>query len=404
MMKATATRDKVVLAYSGGLDTSVLIAVLRERHGLEVVAAHIDVGEAPDEGLLTSRAKEAGACDVRFVAGREDLARDYILPALKANALYQGVYPLASALSRPLIAKHLVDIAHETGAVAVAHGATGKGNDQVRFDLSSKSLDPKLKIIAPQREHNMNRDDAMAYAAARGIHVPVSKESPYSVDANLWGRSMEGGLLEDLAHPPPDDVWSWTTHPWQAPDEPEDVTITFVGGTPVAVDNEPMDLVPLIEKIHDIAGKHGVGRVDVLENRVVGIKTRELYEAPAATVLIAAHKELETAVIDRNLFAYKQQVDTMYASLIYEGQWFSPLRDVLQASVDAIQHYVTGQITMRLFKGSATVVARKAEGMLYDHNLATYGVGDSFDHASAQGWIELEGLPLALFRRLHPLK
>ena len=398
------THGKIVLAYSGGLDTSVMIAVLREQYGYDVVAAHIDVGEAPDEALLTSRAKEAGASDVRFVAGRQDLAESFILPALQANALYQDTYPLCSALSRPLIAKHLVAIANEVGATAVAHGATGKGNDQVRFDLSTRALNPKLKIVAPQREKNMTRDDAMAFAANRGIHVPTSTKSPYSIDENLWGRSMEGGVLEDLAAPPPADVWGWTTDPTASPDAPEDVAITFVNGVPTAINGAKMPLVELIGKVHTLACNHGVGRIDMLENRVVGIKTRELYETPAAAVLIPAHRDLEAAVVDRKLLAFKRQVDTAYANLIYEGQWFSPLREALQGSVDAVQAYVNGEITMRLFKGSATVVARKAEGVLYDHKLSTYSVGDAFDHRAAEGWIALEGLPLTLFRTLHPVK
>ena len=400
---STSANDKVVLAYSGGLDTSVMIAVLREQYGLDVIAAHIDVGEAPDEGLLTARAKEAGASDVHFVAARDELAREFLLPAMQTHAMYQGAYPLSAALSRPLIAKHLVRIAHETGAVAVAHGATGKGNDQVRFDLSTRALDPKLKIIAPQREHNMNRDDAMAYAAERGIHVPTSKKSPYSIDENLWGRSMEGGILEDLSQPPPDDVWGWTTAPEKAPDTPQNLHLTFEQGVPVALDGQPMDLLPLIEAVQQAACTHGVGRIDMLENRVVGIKTRELYECPAAVVLIAAHKDLEDAVLDRKTSAFKQQVDQAMTQLIYEGQWYGPLREALGAFSDSVQSYVTGEITMRLYKGRAWVVARKSPGVLYDHDLATYGMQDAFDHRAAEGWIALEGLPLTLFRTLHPV-
>ncbi len=396
-------RNKVVLAYSGGLDTSVMIAVLRERYDFDVVAVHVDVGEAPDEGRLTARAKEAGACDVRFVAAREEFASSFILPALMANAVYQGTYPLSAALSRPLIAKHLVRVAHETGAVAVAHGATGKGNDQVRFDLSTRALDPDLAIVAPQREHNMNRDEAMAFAAARGIGVPTTKKSPYSIDENLWGRSMEGGVLEDPAAPPPDDVWGWTTNPQDAPDTPEDLEIQFEAGVPVALDGTPMPLLDLIGKVHEKACAHGVGRIDMLENRIVGIKTRELYECPAATVLIEAHRDLETAAIDRHLYAFKRHVDETYANLIYAGHWYAPLREVLDAAVAEIQKVVTGTVTVRLFKGTATVVARKSEGLLYDAQLATYGAGDAFDHRAAEGWIALEALPLTTFRRLHPV-
>ncbi len=397
-------RDKVVLAYSGGLDTSVMIAVLRDRYDRDVVAVHVDVGEAPEERTLTARAKEAGAIDVRFVAAREDLAKHFILPALQANALYQDAYPLSAALSRPLIAKHLVRVAREVGATAIAHGATGKGNDQVRFDLSARALAPGIQIIAPQREHNMTRDAAMAFAAERGIPVPTTTKSPYSVDGNLWGRSMEGGAVEDITKAPPDDVWGWTVHPKDAPETPQDVRIVFTKGVPVAVDGKPLELVALIEHVHGLACKHGVGRIDMLENRVVGIKTRELYEAPAAAVLLPAHRELEAAVIDRKLHAFKRHIDAAYATLIYEGLWYSPLRDAYQAVVDTVQPYVNGEITVRLFKGSATVVARKTDGALYNHALSTYGVGDSFDHRAAEGWINLEALPLTLFRKLHPVQ
>ncbi|RMG93574.1 MAG: argininosuccinate synthase [Deltaproteobacteria bacterium] len=400
----TEQRNKVVLAYSGGLDTSVMIAVLRERYDLDVVAVHVDVGEAPDEGRLTARAKEAGACDVRFVAAREEFAEHFILPALKANAVYQGTYPLSAALSRPLIAKHLVRIAHETGAVAVAHGATGKGNDQVRFDLSTRALDPNLRIIAPQREHNMNRDEAMAFAAARGIGVPTTKKSPYSIDENFWGRSMEGGVLEDLATPPPDDVWGWTVDPRKAPDTPEDLVLRFEAGVPVALDGRRLPLLQLIEEVHARACAHGVGRIDMLENRIVGIKTRELYECPAATVLIRAHADLEAAVIDRHLYAFKRQVDDAYANLIYAGHWYAPLREALDAAIASIQRVVDGEVTVRLFKGSATVVARRGNGILYDKNLSTYGEGDAFDHRAAEGWIDIEALPLSTYRRLHPVE
>ena len=397
-------RNKVVLAYSGGLDTSVMISILRDRYELDVVAVHVDVGEAPDEQALTTRAREAGASEVRFIAARHDLAQEFILPALQANALYQGAYPLSAALSRPLIAKHLVAVAHDVGAAAIAHGATGKGNDQVRFDLSARALDPKLRIIAPQREHNMNREQAMTFAAEHNIPVPTTQKSPYSIDENLWGRSMEGGALEDPANPPPNDVWGWTTDPRFAPNEPHDVVVSFAGGVPVAIDGRAMDLLPLIEHVHKLACTHGVGRIDMLENRVVGIKTRELYECPAAAILIPAHRELEAAVIDRRLLAFKRHIDETYANLIYEGQWFSPLRETLDAAITNIQAYVEGDITVRLFKGSATVVGRKAPALLYNHNLSTYGMADTFDHRAAEGWIALEALPLTLFRTHHPVK
>jgi argininosuccinate synthase len=397
-----ASPAKVVLAYSGGLDTSVMIAVLKERYDLDVVAAHVDVGEAPDEKLLTGRAREAGALEVRFVAAREELARDFLLPALQANALYQEEYPLISALSRPLIARKLVEIAREVGAVAIAHGATGKGNDQVRFDLSVKALAPDLRIIAPQREHNMNRDQAMAFAGERGIPVPTSQKSPYSIDRNLWGRSIEGGAIEDLSRPPPADVWE-TADPAAAPDRAQDVVIRFERGVPVALDGQALALVPLIEKAAALAATHGVGRIDMLENRLVGIKTHELYEAPAAALLIPAHKDLEAAVIDRELWSFKRDVDRRYADLVYAGLWFSPLRDALQAVVDQVQTLVTGEVTVRLFKGRAHVVARAIPGALYDHALATYGTGDRFDHRAAEGWIRLESLPLEMFRTLHPV-
>jgi argininosuccinate synthase len=394
-------REKIVLAYSGGLDTSVLVRILTVDYGYDVVACHTDVGEAPDHERLAARAKAAGAVACEVIASREEFAEDFCFPALQAHALYQGVYPLSAALSRPLIAKHLVEVARRHGATAVAHGATGKGNDQVRFDLAVKALAPDLKIIAPQRERNLSRDVAMEYAAVHGIEVPTTRRSPYSIDENLWGRSIEGGIHEDPAKKPPEDAFAWTKSWQEAPSEPVLLRIAFEKGRPVAVDGEALAPAALIEKVGAIAGLHGVGRIDLVEDRVVGIKSRELYECPAALTLIAAHQDLERFTCLRTTNELKATLAQRYAQLIYDGVWYGQTRLALQAFNDAVQEVVTGEVTLQLHKGSLRVVGRTSPNGLYDLALSTYDKADRFDHRAAEGMIELAGLPLQLFAKIH---
>jgi argininosuccinate synthase len=397
-------RQKAVLAYSGGLDTSVLVRILADEYGVDVIACHIDVGEAKDPKLLEEKARVAGASAFEFFPGQERLAKDYILPALQANALYEGVYPLNSALSRPLIAEALVEVANRHGATIVAHGATGKGNDQVRFDLSVRALRPDLKIVAPQREKNLNRDICIAYAKEHGIPVPVTVGNPYSIDENLWGRSIEGGMLEDPNTEPPEEVFAWTKGPASAPAEPRRLRIGFQGGVPVSVDGEAMALVPLIKRVGEIAGENGVGRIDLMESRVVGIKSREVYEAPAAIALIAARKDLERFTLTSDLLRVKDGLDRVYSQVVYEGQWFSPLRSCLDAFMNQAATVVTGEVTLRLHKGACQVVGRTAPAGVYNKALSTYGADDKFDHRAAEGFIQLFGLQLVTYRRLHPIQ
>jgi argininosuccinate synthase len=392
-------KEKIVLAYSGGLDTSVLVHILTHDYGYEVVACHADVGEARDPDKLKARALKSGAVAVEVVDAREEFARDYCFPALQANALYQGVYPLSAALSRPLIAQHLVRVAHAHGATAVAHGATGKGNDQVRFDLAVKGLDPRLKIVAPQRERNISRDQAMAYAEKHGIEISATKKSPFSIDENLWGRSIEGGVLEDPATAPPEEAYAWTRSWKDAPAEPEEITIGFRGGLPSSLNGQLLSPAKLIVAVGEIAGKHGIGRIDLMEDRVVGIKSREVYECPAAITLIAAHADLERFTTLGQCQRVKEALDQRFAEMVYEGFWFSPLRDALMAFNDSVAKTINGDVRLRLFKGSLRAVGRSSPNGLYNHKLATYGVDDQFDHRAAEGFINLLGLPLSLFSR-----
>ncbi len=395
------TGKKVVLAYSGGLDTSILVRVLGEDYGYDVIACHVDVGEARDPELVAQRAKKAGAIAIEVAHAQEEFAKDFCFPLLQANALYQGVYPLNSAISRPLISKHLVAAARKHGAVAIAHGSTGKGNDQVRFDLAVQGLAPDLTIVAPQREHNMTRDAAMEYAAKHGIEIPTTKKSPFSVDENLWGRSIEGGVIEDPSEEPPEEAFAWTKGWKDSPNEPAYVKIGFEAGLPVSLDGEKLSPAALLKKAASLAGAHGVGRIDLMENRVVGIKSREVYEAPAAMLLLAAHADLERFTTLGTAQRVKAGLDTKFAELIYEGFWFSPLREALQAFNDVHNKHVTGEVRVRLFKGQAQVVGRTSANGLYNHALSTYGVEDKFDHKAAEGFIALTGLPLSLHARLH---
>jgi len=390
---------KVVLAYSGGLDTSVAIKWIKERYGLDVVAMSVDIGMEKDYSSIRERALKIGAIKAVVVDAREMFVRDFVFPALKAGALYEGEYPLATALARPLITKLLVDIAHQEGAEAIAHGCTGKGNDQVRFDVSAAALDPNLKIIAPAREWGMTREEEIAYAQKRGVPIPVTVKSPYSVDENLWGRSIECGVLEDPWAEPPEDVFKYTRHPNEAPNDPAYIEIGFEQGIPVSLDGKRMDGVALIDRVAEIAGEHGVGRIDHLENRLVGIKSREVYEAPAAVVLLKAHRALEAMTLTRDQSRFKELVAQTYADLIYNGLWFSSIREDLAAYVDSSQRFVTGSIRMRLLRGTATVVGRRSPYSLYDLNLATYDKGDVFDQSASPGFIHIWGLPMRIQAR-----
>ena len=384
--------QRVVLAYSGGLDTSVLIAWLQEEVGAEVIAVTVDVGQDEDLSAVAARAKAIGASAVEIVDAKEEFMDGYIAPAIQANALYEGVYPLGTALARPLIVKHLVKAAHAHDADAVAHGCTGKGNDQVRFEVGVAALDPSLKVLAPARTWGMSREQEVDYALARDIPLTVTKAKIYSVDENLWSRSIEGGRLEDPDVEPTEDVFLWTTSPFLAPSEPEYVDIVFDGGIPVEAAGET-DPVGIIRFLNTLAGSHGVGRIDHVESRVVGIKSREVYEAPAATVLLAAHKALEALVLPRDLLRFKSSVEARFSELVYDGLWYTPLRDALQAFVASSQARVTGRVTVKLYKGSACVTGRESPHALYDLALATYGSGDVFDQAAAAGFVQLWGLP-----------
>lgn len=386
--------DKVVLAYSGGLDTSVAIKWIAEHYGLEVVAVTVDVGNEKDFAQVQQKALRTGAVKAYVEDAKADFVRYFVFPSLQAGALYQGVYPLATALARPLIAKVLVDYARREGAVAVAHGCTGKGNDQVRFDVSFATLAPDLRIIAPVREWRMTRDEEIEYARKHGIPVPVTRESPYSVDENLWGRSIEAGVLEDPWVEPPADAFVWTIDPRHAPDEPSYVEITFERGMPVALDGEELDGVTLIGRLNALGGAHGVGRIDHVEDRLVGIKSREVYEAPAGTILHAAHAELEKLTLTKDQLRFKARVSQEIAELVYNGLWFSALHQDLAAYVASSQRHVSGTVRVKLFKGSLQVVGRKSPRSLYQVQLATYEKGDLFDHSAAEGFIRLWGLPL----------
>lgn len=395
--KEGSERDKVVLAYSGGLDTSVLVSWLREERGLEVIALTADLGQPGDMETIREKALKSGAIAAEVVDAREVFATDFIVPALWANALYQGSYPLATALARPLIARLQVEAAHRQGAKYIAHGCTGKGNDQVRFEVAATALDPSLEIIAPMREWTMTREGEIEYARDRGIPVPVTAESPYSVDENLWGRSCECGILEDPSQEPPDDAYEWTVSPERAPDEPEYIEIGFSGGIPVSIDENRVGLVELIGMLNRTGGRNGVGRIDIIEDRLVGIKSREIYEAPAATILVGAHRDLEQLTLTREALSGKRFLEQRVAEMAYEGLWFSPLNQAIEAFNRTLEERVTGTVRVKLYKGTATVVGRRSPYSLYDLGLATYEDEDVFDHAASAGFIKLWGLPLKVW-------
>jgi len=385
----------VVLAYSGGLDTSVAIRWIKEKYNLDVIALTIDVGNERDLPAIAERALQIGAVKALVVDGREDFVRYFVWPALQAGAIYEGQYPLATALARPLIARLLVEVARAEGAVAVAHGCTGKGNDQVRFDVSINTLAPDLKIIAPVREWSMTRDNEIAYAAAHSIPIQATSANPYSVDQNLWGRSVECGILEDPWAEPPEEVYAWTVNPDNVEHtSPTYVEITFQHGVPSALNGEEIGGVTLIESLNKMAGQYGIGRIDHIENRLVGIKSREVYEAPGAVVLHHAHSALETLTLSRDQTRFKESVVSEYSRLIYNGQWYSALHQDLAAYVQSTQRFVSGTVRMKFSRGNCAVVGRKSEHSLYSHGLATYDSGDQFDHNAALGFIKLWGLPL----------
>ncbi len=385
--------DKVVLAYSGGLDTSVAIKWLQEKYKLDVVAFSVDVGSEPDFPAIREKALKLGAVKAVISDAKKAFVDEYVFPALKANAVYQGQYPLATALGRPLIAKLLVEVAQAEGAMTVAHGCTGKGNDQVRFDVSVAALAPDLKIIAPARDWKMTREETIDYAQRHGIPIPITADSPYSIDQNLWGRSIECGVLEDPWVEPPDDAFIWAKTLAETPDAPDYIEIGFEKGVPSAIDGQQMDGIALIQQVNELAGKHGVGRIDHIEDRVVGIKSREIYEAPAAVALLQAHRALEAMTLSREQLRFKQIVSAEYSDLVYNGLWFTAFREDLAAYVESSQRFVTGTVRLKLFKGSCIVVGRKSPYSLYRHDLATYDRGDVFDQSAAVGFIHLWGLP-----------
>lgn len=384
-------KDKVILAYSGGLDTSVAITWLKKDY--DVIAVCMDVGEGKDLSFIHDKALKVGAIESHVIDVKDEFAEDYVLVALQGHTFYEQKYPLVSALSRPLISKKLVEIAHQTGATTIAHGCTGKGNDQVRFELAIASLDPNLKVIAPVREWKWSREEEINYAKENGVPIPADLDSPYSVDQNLWGRANECGVLENPWNQAPEDAYDLTVAPETAPDTPLYVEIDFEAGIPVALDGKKMKLADLILELNDLAGTHGVGRIDHVENRLVGIKSREIYECPGAVTLLAAHKEIEDLTLVRELAHFKPIIENELSNLIYNGLWFNPATEALIAYLKQTQAVVNGTAKVKLYKGSATIVARKSNNSLYDESLATYTSADTFDQDAAVGFIKLWGLP-----------
>ena len=385
--------ERVVLAYSGGLDTSVCIGWIAAETGAEVIAVAADVGQGgEDMNVVRERALACGAVEAIVVDAKDEFADDYCLPALKANALYMERYPLVSALSRPVINKHLVAAAHQFGATRVAHGSTGKGNDQVRFEVGIGALDPNLTVLAPVRDSGMTRDKAIAFAEEKGLPIDVNKKSPYSIDANVWGRAIETGFLEDIWNAPIEDIYAYTANP-AVSREPDEVIISFERGKPVAIDGRPVSVLQAIAELNMRAGAQGVGRLDMVEDRLVGIKSREVYEAPGAIALITAHQELENVTTERDLARFKKQVEQRWGELVYDGLWFSPLKYALDEFIEFSQRHVTGDIRITLHGGRAVVTGRRSPESLYDYKLATYDTGDVFDQSLAKGFVELWGLP-----------
>ena len=395
--------DKVVLAYSGGVDTSVAIKWVPEHYHMDVITLTVDIGNVPDLDAIRRKAEKLGAVKAIVIDAREVFVKDYCWPALQADALYEGSYPLATALGRPLIAKLLAETAIAHGAAAVSHGCTGKGNDQVRFDVGINTLAPALKIIAPAREWGMTREQTIQYAQKNNIPIPVTKKNPYSIDENLWGRAVECGILEDPWNEAPEDAFIWTKSADKTPDKPTYVEIEFEKGIPVSLNGEKMDGISLLDKLNKLAGDNGIGRIDHLENRLVGIKSRELYEAPAPVVLLRAHLALEEMTLTKQQLRFKQKVAIEYADLIYNGLWFSAMHQDLAAYVRSTQRFVTGSVRVKLFKGTLMVVGRKSPYSLYSYKLATYDKGDVFDQSISVGFIQIWGLPTKTQAQLQPI-
>lgn len=393
---------KIVLAYSGGLDTSVAIPWLKDKGYDEIIAVCLNVGQpGTDMDFIQKKALEVGASESYAIDAQDEFADKYVAPVIKSNALYEGDYPLVSALSRPLIIDHLVKIAHDHGATAIAHGSTGKGNDQVRFEAAIHALDPELEIEAPIRDFHWSREEEIDYAKEHNVPVPIGKKSPYSIDCNLWGRANEAGILENPWNQAPDDAWGMSVSPEEAPDVPTYLDLTFEKGLPVAVDGTPMPLATLIKTLNKVAGDNGIGRIDKIENRMVGIKSREVYEAPGAAVIMTAHHELENLTLEHDIAHYKPLVEQQITNMIYEAKWITPLFDALMAFVDETQKNVNGVVKMKLYKGNVTAVARKSPNSLYDENLATYTSADSFDQEAAAGFIKLWTLPATVYEQVN---
>jgi argininosuccinate synthase len=391
--------DRVVLAYSGGLDTSVAIGWIAEETGMEVVAVAADVGQGGEDlEVIRQRALDCGAVEAVVVDARDEYADEYCLPALKANALYMGRYPLVSALSRPLIVKHMVKAARDHGASTIAHGCTGKGNDQVRFEVGIGALAPDLKVSAPVRDSGMTRDKAIAFADAKGLPIDVNKKSPYSIDQNVWGRAVETGFLEDPWNGPIEDVYAYTSDPTKSP-APDELVLSFEHGVPIAIDGKKVSVLEAIVELNARAGAQGVGRLDMVEDRLVGIKSREVYEVPGAHVLITAHQELENLTVERDLARFKRSVDQRWTELVYDGLWFSPLKRSLDAFIENASRNVSGDIRLTLHAGTCTVSGRRSDASLYDFSLATYDEGDTFDQSLAKGFVELWGMPSKIAAR-----
>ncbi|MEM2103293.1 MAG: argininosuccinate synthase [Candidatus Bathyarchaeia archaeon] len=394
------SKEKVVLAYSGGLDTSIMVKWIQEYYKADVITLTLDVGQGVDFKRVEERALTLGAIKHYSIDARYEFVAEYVFPAIKANALYEDKYPLSAALSRPLIAKKLVEVSKKEKATAVAHGCSGKGNDQVRFDVTVRSLAPNLKIIAPVREWQLTRDKEIEFAKERNIPIPSSVENPYSIDQNLWGRSIECGVLEDPEHEPPEEIFEWTLPPEKCPDKPEYVTIEFENGIPRALNNEEMDPVSLIAKLNQIGGMHGIGRIDHIEDRIVGIKSREIYECPAAAIILEAHKDLEKMVLTNHEIEFKKYVDTQWTFLAYAGLWVDPLRNDLEAFIDKTQMRVSGKVNLKLYKGNLRVVGRSSPYSMYELKLATYDVITTFDQTLAKGFVELWGFQSKTFNML----
>jgi argininosuccinate synthase len=395
------TKNKIVVAYSGGLDTSVMVRWLKDHYDAEIITFTGNLGQTKEITNLEEKALKSGASKVYVEDLRKEFLEEYVWPSLKAGAMYEDAYPMATSIGRPLLAKALVDVARKEGANMVAHGCTGKGNDQVRFEVSIAALAPDLKVLAPLREWEFkSREEEMAYAEKHNIPVAATKKSPYSLDENIWGTSIECGVLEDPMVEPPEDAFQSTTSPEKAPDQSVDITIGFEQGVPVSINYESMDSITLVKKLNDIGAIYGIGRIDLVENRLVGIKSREVYESPGATILHFAHKELERITLEKSVMHYKTLVSHEFSNLIYNGLWFSPLREALQSFVDKTQERVTGIAKIKLYKGGLRIAGRKSPYSLYDPELATYTEDDKFDHKASEGFITIYGLPVKTYNRV----